>query len=243
MESSPLSQLHRQLIEKSNKESDSRHSRLVDNDLSSRTHLESCLEIMNRLTLQHIGLSTHGVESVTGHSRCMQIISTPAFDMTVFVLPANAIIPLHDHPNMFVLSKVLHGELQVTSFNRCSHDHENQQLSSFPAVRTLKCCKFADDDAWMLTPTDGNIHEFRTTMPTAVFEVITPPYSWPERPCSYYSAEPWAQPQRANNEADNNSCGENVSDTMKGAPYLLTCLEEEPTELLPVVVPYRGPLV
>jgi hypothetical protein len=39
------------------------------------------------------------------------------FSMGVFVLPPYSSIPLHDHPNMCVLSRVLCGDLQVRSFD------------------------------------------------------------------------------------------------------------------------------
>src|SRR5437763_10824526 len=35
---------------------------------------------------------------------------------TIFPLPRGAVIPLHDHPSMTVISKVLHGRMRIESF-------------------------------------------------------------------------------------------------------------------------------
>ena len=39
------------------------------------------------------------------------VFESEAFDIVVFLLPAGASIPLHDHPGMTVFSKILYGEL------------------------------------------------------------------------------------------------------------------------------------
>lgn len=39
------------------------------------------------------------------------------YSVGIFVFPPNAEIPLHDHPDMVVLSRVLYGELQVQSYD------------------------------------------------------------------------------------------------------------------------------
>ena len=45
------------------------------------------------------------------------VYESDAFDIVVFVFPANAAIPLHDHPAMTVFSKVLYGALAMVSFD------------------------------------------------------------------------------------------------------------------------------
>ena len=52
------------------------------------------------------------------------------YSLGVFVFPPNAEIPLHDHPNMVVLSRVLYGELKVKSFDVIPAPRVGQQQDS-----------------------------------------------------------------------------------------------------------------
>jgi hypothetical protein len=130
-------------------------------DLSMESpYLQTCLGLMNQLRLEHLGLSENGVNSVK-RSCCMNIVSTGQFDLTVFILPSGSVIPLHDHPNMAVLSKVLCGELHVNSYSvdpqyRYDNNIEmNSQITNgaeFPVSPSVSRHMQRADDAWMLSP-------------------------------------------------------------------------------------------
>lgn len=50
--------------------------------------------------------------------RYLHVVDLPhKYSVGIFVFPPNARMPLHDHPNMIVLSRVLYGELQVQSYD------------------------------------------------------------------------------------------------------------------------------
>ncbi|CAM9854171.1 unnamed protein product, partial [Ectocarpus sp. 13 AM-2016] len=76
------------------------------------------LRLMDKLQPRDLGLSERDFQGLT-HSLCMPIFGGPeaCFEMTVFVLPKGGEIPLHDHPNMAVLSRILFGTLDVTSYD------------------------------------------------------------------------------------------------------------------------------
>lgn len=62
--------------------------------------------------------------------RYLHVVDAPQkFSVGIFVFPPNARMPLHDHPNMIVLSRVLYGELQVQSYDivgpTSQHDDAN----------------------------------------------------------------------------------------------------------------------
>jgi hypothetical protein len=197
-----------------------------------QSKLASCLAHMNKLKLEHIGLTEHGIAAVR-YSRCMNIASNKDFDITVFVLPANSVIPLHDHPGMFMLSKVLCGALHVRSYTALTNEGNFAAANSVvPAKVSMTSTKNVSDGAWLLSPQEGNIHEFRTEVPTAIFEVLTPPYN-DGRCCTYYKAKPVAQ----HNVVTSNDEGP-LNETV-----MLEKLRESPDELLPILVRYLGPTV
>jgi hypothetical protein len=55
------------------------------------------------------------------------------YTIGIFVFPPNVQMPLHDHPNMIVLSRVLYGELNVTSYDvietkNDDNDNDNEKV-------------------------------------------------------------------------------------------------------------------
>eukprot|EP00455_Lapot_gusevi_P014117 TRINITY_DN1698_c0_g3_i2.p1 TRINITY_DN1698_c0_g3~~TRINITY_DN1698_c0_g3_i2.p1 ORF type:complete len:423 (+),score=97.48 TRINITY_DN1698_c0_g3_i2:83-1351(+) len=88
------------------------------------------------------------------------IYSGDDFHMGIFLLPKHAILPLHDHPHMTVITKLLYGNLHVRSFDLNSsspthhhhdhhhshhhdhhhgHHHSHSQTDSSPALSTRSC--------------------------------------------------------------------------------------------------------
>lgn len=39
------------------------------------------------------------------------------FSLRALIVPKDQYLPIHDHPDMFVISKVMKGTLEMTSFN------------------------------------------------------------------------------------------------------------------------------
>ena len=50
----------------------------------------------------------------------MKVEETDLYTIGIFVLPPNATIPLHDHPEMTVLSRILYGDLKLKAFDNIS---------------------------------------------------------------------------------------------------------------------------
>jgi len=122
------------------------------------------------------------------------IVEDPLFSIGVFVIPPGSSIPLHDHPQMAVISKVLYGSMRVTSYDWTTKQGEAKMYDT----NTLQ----ATGDIKSLFPNQmGNIHQFSNDqndvqamlatnnqhqLGCAIIDVILPPYHDHARPCTYY---------------------------------------------------------
>ena len=113
-----------------------------------------CLEIMNSIDLHQLGLTETQLSRFTNNV-CMDVYSCTDYCISVFVLPANSWLPLHDHPSMSVLSKVLCGKLQARAFTPL--DNLKVRKESM-AILSLDDEKGPTDPAWMLSESGLNIN-------------------------------------------------------------------------------------
>jgi len=98
------------------------------------------------------------------------------YEIALVVFPPASTIPLHDHPHMIVLSKVLHGTLHTTAY-------DTPTSLAPPTHSTLTAGCVAS-----LLPGTGNIHCFTAgDSGCVVLDVLLPPYDDEEgRACNYY---------------------------------------------------------
>ncbi len=148
--------------------------------------VEECLELMDKLTLIHLGLTEEDLSSITS-SQCMNIAASDKFQISAFIIPEGCFIPLHDHPNMAVCTKVIHGNMRLQSFTPTS---SAQPSGDMECTLVFNGVKTSSDASWLLTPTSGNMHSFHAVTTCVVFDVLLPPYEDPHRPCIFYRAEP-----------------------------------------------------
>lgn len=144
-------------------------------------YIDSVRALMSEVTLDHLGIDLSSVQQLR-HMQCMTVAHTANFDIAIFMIPKGQRLPVHDHPNMSVISKVVEGALRVRSFSSVSsakEDGRTVRLEEF-------CTKQSNDAAWLLSPTVGNFHEFTAESACVIFDVLLPPYEYPHRPCNYY---------------------------------------------------------
>ncbi|MCO5572749.1 hypothetical protein L7F22_026508 [Adiantum nelumboides] len=120
------------------------------------------------------------------------------FVLGFFYLPQSAVIPLHDHPEMTGLSKLLHGSMHVKAYDWIDPpvqrpDTSGQRLEA--GALNARLARLVVEDIFtapcestILYPTGGgNIHALTGVTHCAVLDVLAPPYSATEgRPCTYY---------------------------------------------------------
>lgn len=179
--------------------------------------------VMGKITSEDVNLNSKLLEPVhdTVEDRhapvtYIEVLDDPSVTIGIFVLKKGARLPLHDHPLMYGILKVIHGAVHVQSYSIISdagQKAKNDTLSSTPEVlpndinlteETLfsqvsllaqKESAFvlsSTDNACTLSPLAGNIHEIRSVDgPAAFLDVLSPPYETDipgvgPRPCRYF---------------------------------------------------------
>ncbi len=101
----------------------------------------------------------------------------------LFLVPRGAELPLHDHPEMTVLLRVLVGRLEISSYDWVP---DRPGLARSKPAR----CVGPDDPCDVLSPNDGNLHHLRALEDTAFVDLFSPYYDEQAgRPCSYFRRE------------------------------------------------------
>ena len=123
----------------------------------------------------------------------MPIYADPGVEVGVFLLPARCTMPLHDHPGMTVVSKVLTGDLQIRGLDWAAPQPAGWAPGGACPARGATLVR--DDllgpgsPAVALTATSGgNIHQLHARSACAFLDVLVPPYT--AAGCGYYEVVP-----------------------------------------------------
>ncbi|KAL1828360.1 plant cysteine oxidase 2 [Daucus carota subsp. sativus] len=144
---------------------------------------------------------TEGLPTIT----YLHIHECDKFSIGIFCLPPSAVLPLHNHPEMTVFSKLLFGTMHIKSLdwvngipsNKVPDGDSSDANGALSAEARLAKVKVDADfiapcDTSILYPTDGgNMHCFTAVTQCAVLDVLGPPYNDAEgRHCAYYIEHP-----------------------------------------------------
>ncbi|TKS90262.1 2-aminoethanethiol dioxygenase [Collichthys lucidus] len=132
----------------------------------------------------------------------MHICETEVFSMGVFLLPTGASIPLHDHPGMNGMLKVLYGKVSVRCFDKLDDDltastvlpHFEPPLAPFQTASLRRSVlrsveEYSENSGpCLLTPVRDNLHQIDAVEgPAAFLDILAPPYNPDDgRDCHYY---------------------------------------------------------
>ena len=96
---------------------------------------------------------------------------TPAFTLALFSLPLGCQLPLHNHPNMSVVMKLLSGSLLVNSAPIGNHSLSLGQVVDLEQTLTSSILTLSSD----VQKVDG-VHEIIAVENSVFIDLVTPPY-------------------------------------------------------------------
>lgn len=112
----------------------------------------------------------------------LELLDRPGVHASLFCLPKGTVIPLHDHPAMTVISKVLYGRLLMRTF---LWTNTETGLARNEGEREFAL----EDDAVVLADRHGVLHEIVALSDCVFMDLFAPYYAEEEgRDCSYYQA-------------------------------------------------------
>ncbi|XP_012738068.1 2-aminoethanethiol (cysteamine) dioxygenase a [Fundulus heteroclitus] len=129
----------------------------------------------------------------------MHICETEVFSMGVFLLKTGTSIPLHDHPGMNGMIKVLYGKISVRCFDKLENsltvppdfDPQLAPLQTAGVWRSVlrSVAEYSENSGpCLLTPVRDNLHQIDAVDgPAAFLDILAPPYNPDDgRDCHYY---------------------------------------------------------
>ncbi|VVB09284.1 unnamed protein product [Arabis nemorensis] len=165
----------------------------------SPQHIQMLRAVLDEIKPEDVGVSPKMPffrSKMTGRSPLvtyLHIHKCHRFSIGIFCLPPSGVIPLHNHPEMTVFSKLLFGTIHIKSYDWVS-DSPQPSLDTRLAKVKVDSEFTAPCDTSILYPTDGgNLHCFIAKTACAVLDVLGPPYSDPAgRHCTYYFDYPFS---------------------------------------------------
>ncbi|XP_021284949.1 plant cysteine oxidase 1-like isoform X1 [Herrania umbratica] len=128
-------------------------------------------------------ISGQGVSEIT----YIHIHECDNFSMGIFCFPAGRTLPLHDHPGMTVLSKLLYGSVYVKAYDWVQAGTNSPRTNGLAGTVINGIFNAPCESSVLFPRSGGNIHSFTALTPCAILDVLSPPYSDDfERPSTYF---------------------------------------------------------
>lgn len=142
-------------------------------------NLDKLISIMNKLTAEDVKLDRDLLLPRTRFSApvtYIDILEHPCLTINMFVLRPGSKLPLHDHPHMYGICKVIQGKVRIRSFTLDPDQKFNKDKRVTAAIESEMIVTDSCESV-LLTPRKGNIHEIRAHDGGAAFvDILAPPY-------------------------------------------------------------------
>lgn len=175
----------------------------------------------------------------------MHICETDGFSMGVFLLKGGSGIPLHDHPGMHGMLKVLYGTVRISGFDKmepqpAAAGHDGSLLRA--VLRSTG--EYSDSSPpCLLSPHRDNLHQISAVDgPAAFLDILAPPYDPDDgRDCHYYKLLPPTQAPSPASPEQTAAGGAEASGVDPREVWLLEI--PQPDDFWCGGEPYPGPMV
>ena len=154
----------------------------------------------NHLTARRFGRPRTGPRALDPPLEYLKLHENAAFTMGVFCFPERVTMPLHDHPGMTVVSKLLYGRMRVRSYDWVEPEDSGVVVDGDTgmATRVPRLARLIADreiqspiTPLSLYPSDANVHTFHALTEAALLDVLAPPYAIDAgRDCHYFVEVP-----------------------------------------------------
>ncbi|VDD79878.1 unnamed protein product [Mesocestoides corti] len=216
--------------------------------------LKQLLSSVAALNLCDVGLDSPFTLSlphrVTAPVIYMHITENEVFSMGMFILRPGSRIPLHGHPGMFGVIRVMQGSMRCRSFTPLrdklpAHRSTSKWLSSSASNLTVaephsdKLLGADDHRPCLLTPRVGNLHELTAVEGTVVFlDILAPPYDHDlgTRECLFYR-----EVDLPSSDHDEKSALSHVQ--LQNHPRVYLTEINQPRDYWCETLPYHGPQI
>lgn len=179
-----------------------------------------------------------------GHAPCtyMHIFEDETVSMSVFIMRGGYTMPLHDHPCMHGLLKVIHGKLKIQTYTQDINSSSDAWNETAPHIKEVDVIQeepvtvTSDMGCSLLTPTERNYHEITAVGGVAAFfDILAPPYDADvpglgPRSCTFYET---IQPDILEKSGEcNTDCKPKLKLRRTPAPVSYYCDTTDPHEAL-----------
>uniref|UniRef100_K3WU86 Uncharacterized protein n=1 Tax=Globisporangium ultimum (strain ATCC 200006 / CBS 805.95 / DAOM BR144) TaxID=431595 RepID=K3WU86_GLOUD len=171
------------------------------------TMLSPVISLANMMAPEHFGIHvpTPQIAQTMNDVHYWKLWESDTIDIGIFFMPPNAHIPLHNHPGMSVVTRVLYGAVNVRSYDLISPqeitngDSEDSTVGSESTdivnsnakvkwARVSREGSYVAESTMWLDPRRFNLHQIHaaTDNGCALLDIMIPPYNNADRDCHHF---------------------------------------------------------
>ncbi|XP_012531145.1 2-aminoethanethiol dioxygenase [Monomorium pharaonis] len=159
-------------------------------------NFDKLLSLINKITAEDVKLDKNILDYVSRQPApmcVMDIFENKDITIAIFILKHGVRMPMHNHPEMHGLLKVISGTIELNSCSlKTKSDHVIKAKEEIMGLRHRPIRLHSNSSACTFTPTEKNLHEILCVEgPAAFLDILSPPYDVDEfgkgtRPCTFF---------------------------------------------------------